>query len=463
MARGDFLWIARSSGTIRFSDRHSPGGEAMLRIGQALSRTCAGLTRREMLCVGGLGLAGLTLADWIRGREAVASPAAETPSDVSCIFLWLDGGPSHFETFDPKPEAPDTIRGPWGARATNVPGIQIGELLPRLAQQMDQCCIVRSMSHNVDAHSPIPMLTGFAGETTSYGAVISKLQGFRQSMPPYVHIGSRLGVGGGRLGAPHYPVEIADPSGSRVSLPQFALSADIHADRFSQRRELLSSLDGLRRRLHTNETVERMDQSYQRAIDILTSTRVRDAFDLGRESEALRERYGANLFGQSCLMARRLVEAGTRFVQVKWYDGPAWDAWDVHGADLGGMVRMEQHLCPRLDQGLSALLQDLKDRRMLDNTLVIVGGEFGRTPRINKYGARDHYPPCFSYLFAGAKTPAGAVVGASDHHGARPTSSPVSPAEFAATLYKIMGINPTVDARLRPFVRDALPVSELVG
>lgn len=435
----------------------------MLHIGKAAWRHCQGLSRREMLCVGGLGLAGLTLADWFRAKEAAASPSGDAPSDVSCIFLWLDGGPSHLETFDPKPEAPDTIRGPWGARQTNVPGIQIGELLPTLAQQMDQCAIVRSMSHNVDAHSPIPMLTGFAGETTSYGAVISKLQGFRQSMPPYVHIGSRLGVGGGRLGAPHYPVEIADPSGNRVSLPQFALSADIHADRFTQRRELLGSLDRLRKGLHENDAVERMDQSYQRAIDILTSTRVRDAFDLAREPEALRDRYGNSLFGQSCLLARRLVEAGTRFVQVKWYDGPAWDAWDVHGADLGGMVRMEQHLCPRLDQGLSALLTDLRNRRLLDSTLVVVGGEFGRTPRINKYGARDHYPPCFSYLFAGAKVPGGTIVGASDQHGARPTHRPVSPPEFAATLYKIMGINPTVDARIRPFVRDALPVGELVG
>src|SRR5439155_557128 len=245
-------------------------------------------------------------------------------------------------------------------------------------------------------------------------------------------------------------------------LPQFALSADIRADRFGQRRQLLSAVDGLRSRLHTSSAVERMDEQYQRAIDILTSTRVREAFDLAREREALRDRYGANLFGQSCLLARRLVEAGTRFVQIKWYDGPAWDAWDVHGADLGGMVRMEQHLCPRLDQGLTALIEDLQDRGLLRTTLIVAGGEFGRTPRLNRYGARDHHPYCYSYLLAGGGVPGGAVIGASDRTGNRPANRPVSPPEFAATLYRLLRLD-TTDARVRPVIRDALPVAELAG
>jgi hypothetical protein len=431
----------------------------MFTIGNTRVRNCTGLTRREMLRVGGLSRAGLTLADWLRSTSA--SPGAAR-REAACIFLWLDGGPSHLETFDPKPDTPDTIRGPYGPVPTNVPGIQICELLPRLSQQMDKCVLVRSMSHTTDAHSPVPMLTGFNGETTSYGAVISRMQGYRGNMPPYVHVGSRLGVGGGRLGAPFFPVEIADPTGSRVQLPQFALSADIHADRFSQRRELLAAVERFRRSAHTNEAIERMDQSYQRAVDILTSTQVRDAFDLSRETEAMRDRYGANLFGQSCLLARRLVQAGSRFVEVKWYDGPAWDAWDVHGADLGGMVRMEQHLCPRLDQGLSALLADLHDRRMLQSTLIVVGGEFGRTPRLNRSGARDHFPYCFTYLLAGGGLEGGRIVGASDRTGSRPTSTPVSPAQFAATLYRLVGLD-TTDARMRPFLRESLPVPEIVG
>jgi hypothetical protein len=433
----------------------------MLGIGRSYVRTCQGITRRDMLRIGGLGLAGLTLADALRGRLG-GNTGQAARRDVACIFLWLDGGPSHIETFDPKPNTPDNVRGPYGAIPTNVPGVQIGELLPMLARHMDKCALLRSMSHNVDAHSPIPMLTGIPGETTAYGAVVARLQGFQGSMPPYVHVGSRLPVGGGRLGAPFYPVEIADPSGTRVQLPQFALSADVRADRFQQRRELLASVDRLRRDLHQNEAVGRMDQSYQRAIDILTSTRVRDAFDLAREPEAVRDRYGGNLFGQSCLLARRLVEAGTRFVQVKWYDGPAWDAWDVHGADLGGMVRMEQHLCPRLDQGLTALLEDLHGRGLLRSTLVVVGGEFGRTPRLNRFGARDHHPHCFSYLLAGGGVPGGAVIGASDRLGDRPAHRPISPAEFAATLYRLLGIE-TTDPRVRPFIREALPVGELFG
>lgn len=438
----------------------------MLSVGSYLSRHCQGITRRDLLRVGGLSLAGLSLADLFRQTAAPSGgsrgPANPPMAEKSCIFLWLDGGPSHFETFDPKPDTPDTIRGPYGFTDTNVPGIRIGELLPTMANFMNECCLIRSMSHNVDAHSPIPMLTGIPGDTTSYGAVIAKLQGFRQSMPPYVHVGSRLGVGGGRLGAPFFPVEIADPTGSRVSFPQFSLSANLQADRLENRRQLLASIDDVRRQAHGSEAIGRMDESFQRAFDILTSTRVRDAFDVSREAPVVRNRFGNNLFGQSCLLARRLVEAGTRFVEVKWYDGPAWDAWDVHGADLGGMERMEQHLCPRLDQGLSALLDDLRQRRLLDSTLVVVGGEFGRTPRINGYGARDHHPYCFTYLLAGGGAPRGVVVGASDATGSRPASRPVGVGEFAATLYRLMGLD-TTDQRLRPFLREALPVSEVTG
>jgi hypothetical protein len=435
----------------------------MLNIGRSVVRTCQGLTRREMLRVGGLGMAGLTLADWFRSQEALGSQPAygRRDRDVSCIFLWLDGGPSHLETFDPKPETPDTIRGPYGAISTNVPGTFVSELLPMTARHMDKCALIRSMTHRTDAHSPVPMLTGFNGETTSYGAVVSKLKGFRGAMPPYVHIGARLGVGGGRLGAPHYPVEIRDPTGSQVQLPQFSLSADIRADRLQQRRELLTAVDRVRAALHADQNIERMDQSYQRAIDILTSTRVRDAFDLAREPESVRNRYGANLFGQSCVLARRLIEAGTRFVQIKWYDGVAFDGWDVHGADLGGMVRMEQQLCPRLDQGLTALLEDLQQRGLLSRTLIVAGGEFGRTPQINRFGARDHFPYCFTYFLAGGGVPGGAIIGASDRTGSRPSHRPVSPPEFAATLYRLLGID-TTDSRVRPFIRDALPVAELV-
>jgi hypothetical protein len=414
-----------------------------------------------LLRVAGMGLAGATLADVLR-RDAEARPVASSAGgrDRSCIFLWLEGGPSQFETFDPKPNAPETIRGPYGAIRTKVPGIQISELLPQLARQMDKCAIIRSLTHASSDHSPIPMLTGFAGETTSYGAIVARLGGFSGPMPPYVHIGSKLGVGGGKLGAPYDPLEVRDPSGKKIELPQFSLSADVSADRFLERRHLLESLDRMRAQAETESA--RLDRFHQMASEILTSAKVRDSFDLSLENDVLRDRYGANFFGQSCLMARRLVEAGTRFVQIKWYDGPAWDAWDVHGADLGGMERMEHHLCPRLDQGLTALLEDLHQRGMLDSTLVVVTGEFGRTPQMNKFGARDHWPACFSVLLAGGGVPGGTVVGGSDKHGAQPAFRPVSPAELAATIYRLLGFNLTTDPRMRTFIKDAAPISELV-
>lgn len=439
----------------------------MFSVGQAASRNCEGITRRELLQVGGIGALGLTLAGW-QANQAQGKTSGKDKDehrDSACILLWLDGGPSHFETFDPKPDAPDAVRGPFGAIATKTTGVHFSELLPMAADWMDRCALIRSLNHSSGSHSAIPMLSGLPGERTAYGAVVSKLKGFSGNMPPIVHLGTNLAVGGGRLGAGYDPVKVEDPSGKNVKLPGFTLNAALSPERLNDRSALLSTIDRARSKLDHDPTVFKMDQFQQRAYNILTSTKVREAFDLTRESTRLRDRYGANFFGQSCLMARRLVEAGSRFVQIKWYDGPAWDAWDVHGADLGGMVRMQQHLCPRFDQGWTALLEDLSARGMLDSTLVVAVGEFGRTPKINKYGARDHWPYCFSALLAGGGVPGGTVIGASDKQGGRPADRPVSPAEFAATLYHLLGINTTTvdaDPRVRPFTGGASPISELL-
>jgi hypothetical protein len=427
----------------------------MLHHGNYTARNCAGLTRRRALQVGGLSILGLSLADVLR-----AGPPSVP--EKSCIFLWLDGGPSHLETFDPKPNTPDTVRGPYGTIRTNVTGVHFSELVPMLAGYTDRLAIIRSMTHGIDAHAPIPMLTGFNGAPTSYGAVVTKLKGHAGDMPPYVHLGARLNVGGGVLGSTCDPVVVADPTGNKVELPQFSLSANISADRFKQREELLAAVDRVRAEAHASKDVERMDTFYQRAVSMLTSPKVREAFDLAHEKNELRERYGANFFGQSCLLARRLVEAGTRFVQIKWYDNIAFHGWDVHGADLAGMARMEQHLCPRFDQGLTALLDDLKQRGLLDSTLIVACGEFGRTPKINKYGARDHWPHCFSVLMAGAGVPGGTVVGASDREGGYPANSPVRPPELAATIYRRLGIDTNTDVRVKPFIQGASPVADLV-
>src|SRR5262245_55108666 len=377
----------------------------MLNIGAAVFRHCQGLTRRQILQVGGLGALGLTLADWFGARNVQASPSISSESrnrDPSCIFIFLSGGPSHFETFDPKPSAPLNVRGPYGTIRTNVNGIHISELLPLLSQHMDKCALLRSMTSKAGDHSGTYMLSGANKASASLGAVLTKLQGPSPSgMPSFVHVGPNGYLpAAGSLGSAYNPVVVADPSGKQVELPQFALTADVSADRFQQRRELMGAIDRVRSQWHADQTVEKMDENYQRAIDLLTSDKVRAAFDLAKEPEDLRNRYGGSIFGQSCLLARRLVEAGTRFVQVNWYGEPAWHGWDVHGADLPGIARMESPLCPRLDQGLSTLLEDLTQRGLLSSTLVVVTGEFGRTATVKQDGGWERLPSCMPVLVA---------------------------------------------------------------
>jgi hypothetical protein len=422
--------------------------------------------------VGGIGFLGLTLANWWGAREAQAGSLTRLTADSargvagrepSCIFIFLSGGPSHLETFDPKPSAPIDIRGPYGTIPTNVSGIRISELLPQIAGHMDKCTLIRSMTSSDGGHSGVHMLSGANRAAASYGAVLQRLKGSPASgMPPFVHVGPPGYLpGAGSLGTSFSPFLVAHPT-RQVQLPEYTLAASVPAERFQQRSALLDAVDQTRAAWHDNPAVGEMDNNHRRAVDLLTSDRVRSAFDVNAERAELRTRYGGNIFGQSCLLARRLVEAGTRFVQVNWYGEPAWHGWDVHGADLPGLGRMESPLCPRLDQGLSTLLDDLHRRGLLSTTLVVVTGEFGRTPRINPSGGRDHWPQCFSVLLAGGGVPGGAVIGASDNHAAYPAVRPVRVPELAATLYRLMGINTNTDLRIRPFIGDAAPVAELI-
>jgi hypothetical protein len=429
----------------------------MLQIGNGRYRNCQGMTRREILQVGGIGFLELTLADAWTGR------ASEASREPSCIFIFLSGGPSHLETFDPKPTAPIDIRGPYGSIATSASGIRISELLPQLARRMDKCALIRSMTSSDGGHSGVHMVSGGNRAAASYGAVLQRLKGSSPSgMPPFVHVGPAGYLpGGGSLGTSFSPFLVAHPT-RQVQLPEFTLSANVPAERFQSRRALLEAVDHTRAAWQDNPAVGEMDNNHRRAVDLLTSDRVRAAFDVTGEAVDLRTRYGGNIFGQSCLLARRLVEAGTRFVQVNWYGEPAWHGWDVHGADLPGLGRMESPLCPRLDQGLSTLLDDLHQRGLLASTLVVVTGEFGRTPRVNQYGGRDHWPQCFSVLLAGGGVPGGAVIGASDNHAAYPAVRPVRVPELAATLYRLMGINTNTDPRIRPFIGEAAPLAELI-
>jgi hypothetical protein len=435
----------------------------VIELGRGVLRTCEGVSRRRLLTVGGLGVMGLTLGDALRA-EAAQTPAA---SERSCIFVWLDGGPSQYETFDPKPEAPVEIRGPYGAIETNVSGIRISELLPTLARQMDKFSIIRTFTHGLDRHSPVHVMAGTQANPTSFGAVVTALKERRGTLPPYVRLGSAIGgVGGGRLGAAFDPVQVEDPTAGKVAIPDFNLPTGVATPRFDRRRGLLDQVDWFRRGVDADRTLGTKEAAYQKAMALLTSSQVREAFDLSREAPALRSRYGANKFGQSCLLARRLVEAGTRFVEIKWFgdvDSSAYDSWDVHGADLPGLSRLEHQLCPRLDMAFASLVRDLHDRGLLESTLVVALGEFGRTPRINPLGGRDHWPPAQSVFIAGAGVPPGTVIGSTDAEGAYPASRPVSLNDFIVTFFRILGLNANVDDRLRPFVPAGNLVDEIVS
>jgi hypothetical protein len=438
----------------------------MIEIGDRCVRNCEGISRRRLLTVGGVGTLGLALDDTLRARAASAGVVSTDTREKSCIFIWLDGGPSQFETFDPKPDQPSDIRGPYGAIETNVKGIRISELLPHLAQQMDKYAVIRSFTHSFDLHSPKHVMTGSPNGNTSFGAVVSYMKGYKTTVPPFIRLGSQIaGVGGGRLGSVYDPVEVPDPGASKVVLPDFDLPSNVAAPRFDRRRRLLDAVDDWRKGVDADKLVADKDGSYQRALSILTSAEVRRAFDLKDEKDALREAYGANKYGQSCPMARRLVEAGTRYVEIKWFgdvDSSAYDSWDTHGADLPGLTRLETQLCPRFDYAMSALVNDLHERGLLDTTLVVAVGEFGRTPKINRLGGRDHWPACQSVFIAGCGIQGGTILGESDRQGAYPASRPVSLAEFVATLYRKLDLNANLDDRLRPFVGQGQPVAELL-
>ena len=436
----------------------------MLELGRGKIRTCQGVSRRRLLTVGGLGVMGLTLADALR---AEAAPGAGTGRPKSCIFVWLDGGPSQYETFDPKPEAPVEVRGPYGAIETNVSGIRISELLPTLARQMDKFTVVRTFTHGLDRHSPLHVMTGRSDNPTAFGAVATALGERTGSFPPYVRLGSKInGVGGGALGAAYNPVTVEDPYAGKAVIPDFDRPTGIAEGRFDRRRSLLLQVDQFRRGTDADPSLSSQDAAYRKAMGLLTSSEVRTAFDLSRESPELRARYGANKFGQSCLMARRLIEAGSRFVEIKWFgdvDSSAYDSWDVHGADLPGLSRLEHQLCPRLDMAFASLLRDMHDRGLLESTLIVALGEFGRTAKINAMGGRDHWPAAQSVFMAGAGVPAGTIIGSTDAEGAYPSSRPVPLNDFFVTFFRILGFNSNVDDHLRAFIPSGELVDELVS
>ncbi|MCC6419844.1 MAG: DUF1501 domain-containing protein [Gemmataceae bacterium] len=407
-------------------------------------RRCDGVTRREFLRVGTLSALGLTLSDALRLR-AVAGTGRRLPS---CVLVWLDGGPSHLDTFDLKPDAPAEVRGPFRPIATRVPGLQLCEHFTRLAQHTDKVCIVRSLTSNLGEHNfgRHYLLTGYRStpvlEYPSYGAVLAHCREGRPVLPAYVAVpNASREAGCGYLPTSRRPFVVGgDPSRPDFRVRDLDAPPGLTADRLDRRRDFRADLDQLSRQIDTDAARGERDAHFDQAYRLILSPAARSAFDLTREPADVRQRYGRHRVGQSCLLARRLIEAGCPFVTV------TDEGWDTHQqifrALREGYVGGRDGKIPRLDQALSALLADLADRRLLQDTLVIAMGEFGRTPKLNTAAGRDPWPRAFSVLLAGGGVRGGQVIGRSDPRGESPAERPVTPADLARTICTLLGIDP---------------------
>jgi Protein of unknown function (DUF1501) len=423
----------------------------MLDLLGAPFRCCDGVTRRSFLKAGFLGLAGLGLPDLLRAQAAAESQGLAPSDDLSVILVWLDGGPPQHETYDPKPDAPSEFRGPLRSIDTAVPGIQLAEYLPNHARVMDKMSIIRSMYHNNGDHFAAAhwMLTGFLGSNAadmapqypSAASVIAKMKGSKQpGMPAYVglphthSIGLSPGYhGAAYLGVAYNPFSAdGDPNNDQYKVPNLALPGGVDTNRLDGRRDLLHAFDTTRRDVDASGLMDGLDRFHQEAFKMVTGPAARAAFDLKKENPRLRDRYGRHTWGQSALLARRLVEAGVRFVTL------TYGGWDHH-ANIEAAMKNQ---LPIIDAAIGTLVDDLDQRGMLQKTIVLVMGEFGRTPRVNPTAGRDHWGEVMSVLVAGGGLAAGQIIGASSPRGEYPHDRPVSPQDLIVTLYQRLGIDP---------------------
>jgi hypothetical protein len=424
---------------------------------------CSGplhLSRRQILQAAGLGLLGLGLPRLLRA-DAERIGTSQSASADACIVLFLNGGPSHLDMWDMKPEAPAEVRGEFKPIATTLPGTQLSEHLPRLARHLHRCALVRSVHHSVNnAHAAAVYcaLTGHdRGEIgggakptdhPAIGSVLARVRPPATPVLPYVSMPyiTQEGAGGppqpgffgGWLGRNTDPLFVLrDPNAPGFGMPELARPGDVGRERLESRRLLLGSLGAVAPGLRSDRQLQDMDAFTAKAFSLLETPATQQAFQLDREPLAVRESYGRNIYGQSVLLARRLIEAGTRLACISW--APDANAtWDTHGNNF---KKLKETLLPQLDAALSSLLNDLAERGRLERTLVVVMGEFGRTPKINNNGGgRDHYNFCYSLLLAGGGIKPGYVHGASDSIGARPRSNPVKPADIIATIYSCLGV-----------------------
>lgn len=447
-------------------------------------------SRRHLLRAGGLGFLGLNLANLLEleARGATSTTAGGLPSQVkSCIVMFYYGGPSHHDTFDMKPDAPAEVRGTFGSIATSVPGMRVCEHLPRTAQVMHHLAVIRSMHHTMRNHNSaaVEALCGrtplkgdlelLANDPTSdfpcFGSALTYLKGRTDNVPSHValpHVMYNVvklpGQTAGFLGPAYEPLQVeSDPNSPQFRVGAIELPAGVTLSEMENRRALLSQVNA-RLAAEPKSGPGTMSTYYQRAFDLLRSDAVRKAFDINQEPAATRERYGRNVHGQSALLARRLVEAGVRFVSVhdRVRNGP--NNWDTHDNNFG---RLKDDLLPPCDLAFSALVEDLAQRGLLDSTLVVMLGEFGRTPKLNAQGGRDHWPDCYSVILAGGGIQGGRYYGASDKIGAYPDTQGVTPGDLAATIYDRFGLDPKTelhDLTGRPFTLAAgAPIRGLFG
>jgi hypothetical protein len=427
----------------------------MLSILSHGAKLCNGITRREWLRVGGLALGGLTLADVLRLR---ADSGAQSSRPKSVIMIWLRGGASHIDSWDMKPDAPAEIRGEFSPISTNVPGIQICEYMPRQARIMDKLAIVRGIqSNDLGDHTPHYIITGFPdrGRRPALGAIVSYLRPRSDGLPPYVSLMYRApGLYDNEsptyCGPAHRPFV---PRGEGIG--NLSLARGVSREQLRDRRQLLGTFDGMRRELDDAAAAGGMDAFRQRALEMVTSPRAREAFDLSREPAHIHARYGR--FCENFLMARRLVEAGVSVVTLKVGD------WDTHEKNF---IDMRDQL-PQLDQGFHALVTDLHDRGLQDDVAVVLWGEFGRAPRISRGDGRDHWPEAGAAVLAGGGFRVGQTIGQTDRQGGRSTGRPYTPSNIMANLYRHLGIDPAItipDHNRRPMhvLDDRELVTELI-
>ncbi len=427
------------------------------------STNCSGVSRRSMLRAGFLGAAGLTLPDLYR-LQAAAAADGRPRKNTACILIWLDGGPSQLETYDPKPEAPEEVRGPWGAIETTIPGYRVSETMPFQAKMAHQMAFIRSVHHGTGDHFKAghKMLTGRWGSDAanlapmypSVGSYVARVRGSNNpELPPYVGVPAAHAIyiypgyaGAAYMGAQYDPFQadwdnryVGAADMRKIGMPaMFKASAD--TARLSKRQSLLQRVDTLRRDADRDGSMEKLDHFSQQAMNLLLSSRVREAFDLDAEPEKLSERYGKSAWARYTLLARRLVERGVTFVTV---DMPHWD---MHSS----LKTSHERAGRVMDQAVAALVSDLGERGMLDHVLVVVMGEFGRTPKMNQNGVpgsdpvpgRDHWGDAISVAMAGGGLRKGQVVGATNRHAEHPVEDPHTPEDILATIYHVMGINP---------------------